>query len=169
VRLRTITSGLALAALLAVSACTSDGATPEGQDAPSVAAADLDFTATTIDGAPFDGSSLEGEPAVLWFWAPWCPTCIAQGPAVKTAFEDYGDEVNIIGVGGLGVEREMGKFIDRTDTAAITHLVDEEGEVWTRFGIDTQSSYVLIDADGAIVHAGYLDNDALPEQVAALT
>ena len=162
--------GVALAAFLAVSACS--GAAPEDEGAPSPAesteAADLDFTATTIDGEDFDGSTLEGKPAVLWFWAPWCPTCAAQAPAVNTAFDDYGDEVNIIGVGGLGVEREMEKFIDRTDTDAITHLVDEEGEVWTRFGITTQSIYVLIDEDGAIVHSGYLDNDALLEQVEVL-
>jgi len=39
--------------------------------APSAVAEDrLNFTGTTLSGAPFDGSSLQGKPAVLWFWAP---------------------------------------------------------------------------------------------------
>ena len=29
----------------------------------------LQFTGTTLSGAAFDGASLQGKPAVLWFWA----------------------------------------------------------------------------------------------------
>lgn len=38
---------------------------------PRAVAADerLQFTATTLSGAPFDGASLQGKPAVLWFGA----------------------------------------------------------------------------------------------------
>ena len=47
---------------------------------PPAALADdrLDFTGTTLSGAPFDGASLQGKPAVLWFWTPWCPFCNAE-------------------------------------------------------------------------------------------
>jgi hypothetical protein len=40
---------------------------------PPAALADdrLNFTGTTLSGAPFDGASLQGKPAVLWFWTPW--------------------------------------------------------------------------------------------------
>lgn len=50
--------------------------------APSALAADdrLNFTATTLGGAPFNGASLQGKPAVLWFWTPWCPYCNAEAP-----------------------------------------------------------------------------------------
>ena len=30
-----------------------------------------DLTATTVDGSQLDFGSLEGQDAVLWFWAPW--------------------------------------------------------------------------------------------------
>ncbi|MDH2393959.1 redoxin family protein, partial [Streptomyces sp. HNM0663] len=36
-----------------------------------------------MDGKPFDAKTLAGKPAVLWFWAPWCPTC--KGQAAETA------------------------------------------------------------------------------------
>lgn len=33
--------------------------------------ASLDFTGTTIDGAPFDAATLAGTPVILWFWTPF--------------------------------------------------------------------------------------------------
>jgi thiol-disulfide isomerase/thioredoxin len=54
-------------------------------EAPHAKAADdrLQFTATTLSGAPFNGASLQGKPAVLWFWTPWCPFCNAEAPGVS--------------------------------------------------------------------------------------
>lgn len=53
---------------------------------PPAALADdrLDFSGTTISGATFDGASLQGKPAVLWFWTPWCPFCNAEAPSVSS-------------------------------------------------------------------------------------
>ena len=53
---------------------------------PAAALADdrLNFTGTTLSGAPFDGASLQGKPAVLWFWTPWCPFCNAEAPSVSS-------------------------------------------------------------------------------------
>src|SRR5215203_7527634 len=51
---------------------------------PSAVADDrLQFTGTTLSGAPFNGASLVGKPAVLWFWTPWCPFCNAEAPSVS--------------------------------------------------------------------------------------
>jgi thiol-disulfide isomerase/thioredoxin len=49
---------------------------------PRAAASDdrLQFTGTTLGGAPFSGAALQGKPAVLWFWTPWCPFCNAEAP-----------------------------------------------------------------------------------------
>ena len=54
------------ALLLGVAACGND--TPRASNGlrPDV----LQFTATLADGGEFDGTSLAGRPAVLWFWAP---------------------------------------------------------------------------------------------------
>src|SRR5262245_51367834 len=51
----------------------------------------LDFTAQTIDGKQFSGASLAGKPAVLWFWAPWCPKCQAEAPTIADAARAAGD------------------------------------------------------------------------------
>ena len=50
--------------------------------APAATADDrFNFTGTTLSGAPFNGASLTGKPAVLWFWTPWCPFCNAEAPS----------------------------------------------------------------------------------------
>ena len=53
--------------------------------APRAAAADdrLQFSGTTLSGAPFNGAALQGKRAVLWFWTPWCPFCNAEAPGVS--------------------------------------------------------------------------------------
>ena len=53
---------------------------------PRAQAADdrLQFTGTTLSGAPFNGAGLQGKPAVLWFWAPFCPFCNAEAPGVSS-------------------------------------------------------------------------------------
>ncbi len=67
----------ALAVLMAV--LTVGVATP-----PAAMAEDqLAFTGTTLSGAPFTGASLQGKPAVLWFWTPWCPFCNQEAPNVS--------------------------------------------------------------------------------------
>ncbi len=37
----------------------------------------LNFTGTTLSGASFKGASLQGKPAVVWFWRLECPFCNA--------------------------------------------------------------------------------------------
>ena len=56
-----------------------------GISTPRALAADdrLNFSGTTLSGAPFNGASLQGKPAVLWFWTPWCPFCNAEAPGVS--------------------------------------------------------------------------------------
>ena len=54
------------ALLLGVAACGND--TPTASNGPRSDV--LQFTATLADGGEFDGTSLTGRPAVLWFWAP---------------------------------------------------------------------------------------------------
>lgn len=128
--------------------------------------ADLDFTSTTVEGSSFEGSGLEGRPAVLRFWAPWCPTCRAQSSNVSALAEQYDGEVAVVGVGGL----DSAEAIE--DLAAqiphVTHLGDDQGEVWQHFWVAAQSTYTVIDADGEIIVEGYLDDAELNDLVARL-
>jgi thiol-disulfide isomerase/thioredoxin len=154
--------------VLAVAGC--GGSDPGGDTSPDPPATEqlLAFTATTLDGKPFDGMSLAGKPTVLWFWAPWCPICLGQAPGVRAAVEEYADEVNIVGVAGLASAEAMPEFVRLAKVESMTHLADEAGEVWKRFEVTAQSVFVLIDTAGQVTFRGRLDADEVPDRVAAL-
>ena len=180
--LRFLTVAAALALLL--SACaTTPAETAPPQTAPaaqadepttqpsqtadtSSAAPVLDFTATTLAGESFDGASLAGKPAVLWFWAPWCPTCRAQIPEVTALAKQYAGTVSFVGVGGLDSAEAITDLADTIPN--ITHLVDAEGSVWKHFGVTAQSTFEVISADGEIISSGYLSDGDLADMVAGL-
>lgn len=147
----------------------AESAAPSARDTGSPAAAvpeQLKFTGKTLDGKPFDGASLAGKPVVLWFWAPWCPTCKADAPNVEATAKAHGD-VQVIGVGGLGKTAEMQAFAKDTGISFVS-LADESGTVWKKFGITQQHTYVLIGADGTVVHKGGLSGDELDAKVGEL-
>ncbi len=140
----------------------------DATEADPVAAPEiLQFEASTLDGSPFDGASLVGKPTVLWFWAPWCTTCIGQIPQVEALAAQYPDDVNVVGVGGLDSESAIEEFA--ADLDGVTSLVDDEGAVWQRFEIVEQSSFLILDATGEeVARSGYGDELDLSSEVAGL-
>lgn len=141
----------------------------DASEEPAEVPEELMFTATTLDGATFDGASLAGRPAALWFWAPWCPNCITQAPAVAELAEEYEDEVQVVGVGGLDSEEEtLRGFVSDTGTGGFPHLSDNAGEVWTHFEVTYQHTFVLLDSSGAIVEHGSLTDAELADHFANL-
>ncbi len=73
----------------------------------------------------------------------------------------------MIGVGSLDAEEAIVEFA--AEVPGATHLLDEAGEVWKRYGIVEQSSFVVLDADGEVAFtAGYGGSDDLEDQVTDL-
>ena len=165
---------LVLACLLlgVLTGCGFQGAPDQAADRGSSSTSEsgvadpLGFSSVTTSGEDFDGSSLSGRPAVLWFWAPWCPTCRGQIPGVTALADEYGDQVGIVGVGSLDDQGPIDDFA--AEAKGVTHLADEDGEVWRHFGVTEQSVYVVLDKDGTIVSEGYLDDAELADLVAGL-
>ncbi len=160
-------SGLLLAAALLLAGCGV--ANQESPSADAASASDgrhLAFSGETLDGATFEGDQLAGKPAVLWFWAPWCPTCRAQAAGVRNLAEEYDGQVSVVGVGGLADTADIRDYARQVPGP--THLIDPDGAVWRHFGVTAQSTYVVLDADGAVVASGYLDDHVLAEKVAEL-
>ncbi|MFC4022141.1 TlpA family protein disulfide reductase [Micromonospora sp. GCM10011542] len=194
---RAATAGALLVGLLALASCTgtvprSAAGTPSptvaesapstvGGSGPSTVAPGgrptsvparvpdtLRFTGTTLTGAAFDAAALAGRPVVLWFWAPWCATCASQAWTVAEIAPKYRDTVPIVGVAGLGEQRAMKEFVTEFDLAGTPTIDDRSGVLWRRFEIVEQSTFLIIDRDGRVVHQGFLDGEALTARVAAL-
>ncbi len=107
----------------------------------------LQFTGTTLSGAPFSGESLVGKPAVLWFWTPWCPFCNAEAPAVSEVAAANPD-VTFVGVAARSSVEDMQSFVSKYDLN-FTNLNDADGEIWARYNVPWQPAFVFYRPDGS--------------------
>ena len=98
-----------------------------------------------------------------------CPTCAGQAKGVKATAEQLAGKVNVVGVGGLDDEEAMRRFIGEWKLDGVPHLSDEAGVVWKKFAVTSQSTFVLLDSRGAVVHKGVLKGDDLLGRASALT
>jgi thiol-disulfide isomerase/thioredoxin len=130
---------------------------------PPAAVADdrLQFSGTTLSGAPFSGSSLVGRPAVLWFWTPWCPFCNAEAPGVSRVAAANPD-VTFVGVAARSDIGAMQGFVDKY-RLNFTNLNDADGSIWARYNVPWQPAYVFYRPDGS---STFVNNPsaAMPQQ-----
>jgi thiol-disulfide isomerase/thioredoxin len=130
--------------------------------APTAAADDrLDFTGTTLSGATFDGSSLNGKPAVLWFWTPWCPFCNQEAAGVSQVAATH-PQVTFVGVAARSDVPAMQNFVSKYNLN-FTNLNDADGSIWARFNVPWQPAYLFVKPDGT---SSFVNNPtaAMPQQ-----
>jgi len=131
-----------LALLLAVTALTFGVARPA-----TASAADLNFTGTTVSGGTFNGNSLAGQPAVLWFWTPWCPFCNQEAPNVA-AVSAANPAVTFVGIATRADNAALQGFIAKYGLG-FTNINDADGSIWAKFNVPWQPAYVFLRPDGS--------------------
>jgi peroxiredoxin len=142
-------------------------------EAPRAAAADerLQFTGTTLTGAPFNGASLQGKPAVLWFWRPQCPFCNQEAPSLSQV-SAANPKVTFVGVAARSDLASMQDFVSKYNLN-FTSLNDADGSIWQRFNVPWQPAYVFERADGSSTFVNNptsaMSQQDLSDRVAALT
>jgi thiol-disulfide isomerase/thioredoxin len=140
---------------------------------PAANAADerLNFTGTTLSGAPFSGASLQGKPAVLWFWRSFCPFCNAEAPGVS-AVAAANPKVTFVGVDGANDFAGAQDFVSKYNLH-FTNLNDADGSIWARYNVPWQPAYVFYKADGTSTFVNNptsaMPQQELQERVSALT
>jgi thiol-disulfide isomerase/thioredoxin len=135
---------------------------------PAAVPASLTFTGTTLDGKTFDAATMAGKPTILWFWAPWCATCASEAMSISDLQNEYDGRLNILGIAGMGDNKDMHEFVADLEVGKVPHLDDEPGKLWKKFGITEQSTYVILDKAGKIVTTSYLDDLQLTNKVKSL-
>ena len=141
---------------------------PVAGSQPAAVPASLRFTGTTLDGKAFDAATMAGKPTILWFWAPWCATCASEAMSIADLREEYAGRLNILGIAGMGTNKDMHEFVSDLEVGAVPHLDDEPGKLWKKFGITQQSTYVILDRSGKVVTTSYLDDRQLTTEVKSL-
>jgi len=157
-----------LAVLLAVS-CGSGAAEtvsppPVGEVVTPAAAPETGEPAPAGDHRPvpevrfdyFDGSEgtladLAGKPAVINFWASWCPPCITEMPAFEAVHVELAPQVAFL---GFNVGDEPGAARELAERTGVTYPLAEDPDsgIFQAFGGFGMPTTALVTPEGMIVH-----------------
>jgi thiol-disulfide isomerase/thioredoxin len=140
--------------------------------APRAVAADdrLQFTGTTLSGAPFNGATLQGKPSVLWFWTPWCPFCNSEAPGLSRVAA-ANPAVIFVGIAAHSDVGAVQNFVSKYNLN-FTNLNDADGSIWARYNVPWQPAWVFYRADGTSTFVNNptsaMSQDEIAGRVAAL-
>jgi len=104
---------------------------------------------TMLNGESLSFASLAGKPVLLNFFASWCPPCVAEMPTIEALHQEFGEEMNFV---GLAFEQAQSAraIVAETGVTYLTGL-DEDGILLARFEGIAMPTTVFIDAEGKIV------------------
>lgn len=117
------------------------------------------FAAVTVQGKNFDLQSLRGQPALVHFWATWCPVCALEQGTVTGLAED----VPFISVAmQSGSEKEVADFLQQ-EGLRFPVVNDPEGALAKRYGVSGVPASFVLDGDGRVrfVTRGYTSSAGL--------
>jgi thiol-disulfide isomerase/thioredoxin len=110
----------------------------------------------TLDGRKVDlGSYLHGKPAVLEFWATWCPLCKQLEPQMQAAREKYAGRVAFVSVGVKDNQSpEKQKAFVESKQLGGEFVFDRDGNAVAAYKVPHTSYLVVVDAEGKVVYTG---------------
>jgi thiol-disulfide isomerase/thioredoxin len=147
--------------LLTIAGPEQAAATGTGAKAPS-------FSLTATDGARLTLADLNGKPAVINFWATYCPPCKTEMPLLQRISAQYGVRLVLINEGDGGqAARSFLSGIGLHQGA----LLDSDLSVGRAYGVSALPVTVFIKGDGTIVgrQIGQLDERVAAAQLSNLT
>ncbi len=138
------------------------------QPSPSAGGKAPAFTLMGTDGRQVSLAGLAGRPAVINFWATYCPPCRAEMPLLqRRAGTQPGVQLVLVNEGDSG--RAARDFLDSLGISQAA-LLDSDLSVGHAYGAVALPMTVFVRADGTIAarHLGQLDDSVLAAQLATL-
>jgi peroxiredoxin len=117
------------------------------------------FAAATVQGTHFDLQSLQGQPALVHFWATWCPICAMEQGSVASVAEDH----PFISVAmQSGSETEVAAFL-RQEGLLFPVVNDPDGVLAGRYVVSAVPVTFVLDGQGRVrfVTRGYTSSVGL--------
>ncbi|MFE1024819.1 TlpA family protein disulfide reductase [Streptomyces sp. NPDC058818] len=161
-------TGLVLAGVLALSACSDDGRTSSaggfvtadggidtvvqgGRQVPNA------LKGETLQGEQLDVADLKGKVVVMNVWGSWCPPCRAEAPNfVKVAAETKAQGVEFVGINTRDTNRRAAIAFENDYGIKYPSLYDPTGRILLRgfpkgsLNPQTIPSTIVLDRDGKI-------------------
>ncbi len=122
-----------------------------------------------LTSSPTMFSKFQGKPLIINVWASYCSPCLAEMGSLEILHQQYGDQVNLIGISIDDYpDRALG-FLKKANTS-FNHYIDYRLELETMLGSQTIPLTVFVDENGTILRKvrGAREWDS-PENVKAIT
>ncbi len=134
---------------------------------------------------PVEGLQLpKGKPAIVFFWAHWCPDCKQESPILKSLRDEFGAK----GLTIVPVTQKYGYVANGDDappTVEVPYIEKIRGEYYSaivnapakiseeafrRYGASTTPTLVLVDRNGIVrnYHPGAMTHDELRSKILPL-
>lgn len=154
--------------LLAVSGCGGSPAPTghRGLRLPSVPLLDVG-SGRTVDLARYQPS---GKALLVWAWAPYCPYCRREAPAVEQFARVHRQQLQVIGIGTQNNATEALAFRRQTGIRSFPLLYEAGGfRSWKPFGFTAQPAAALLSSSGRVlrVWSGPFDEAEVLRLIAA--
>lgn len=157
----------ALAAVLVLAGCTASGEimpTPEPEETSPFAACPAPADSSVVpEGRALPELTLEcfttGEPvalaqlpkpAIINFWASWCPPCRKEMPALQAFADEMGERVLVLGVNTRD-DWDAAASAGSAFGARYANLFDPQQTLLNALGLTGLPATVVVAADGSIV------------------
>jgi len=122
-----------------------DQGTAQGKSAAS------NFTLPDLSGKKVSLSDYKGKIVFLNFWATWCKYCVMEMPELNSLNEEFlkGKDAVIVTV-DVGESREQAEKFMKDRNFSLPVLLDADGSVSDRYGVDGFPNTFVIDRDGSV-------------------
>lgn len=129
---------------------TTDGGDANGSESPALGP---DWSFVDTDGVTRSRDSGLGNASVIFFMATWCGSCRSAASWLDDVHAEYAPSgVQFLSVGQDPTESASDLERWKADYGQPwPHGVDADRNVQNAFGIRSQSSFVVLDADGNVV------------------
>jgi thiol-disulfide isomerase/thioredoxin len=160
--------GLALLAFLVLSVGQPDRLSAQDDVGIALGHTPPPVTIEDLNGKPVDlARLLHGRPALLEFWATWCPICRALEPKLDQAHASYGQRVQFVAIAvavnesPASVRRHLAQH-----PRPYRFLWDTNGNAVRAFEAPATSFMVVLDAKGKVVYTGVGEDQDLDAALA---
>ena len=116
------------------------------------------FDLVTLAGEAYSKESLKGRPALLMFWAPWCPVCRKELPVLGRFYQqEKPAQLRVISIGFADMRGNVEAYVkSHPETFVFPTAYDEDNWVSQAFKVTGTPTFVLLDSSGNVlmVHRG---------------